>query len=162
MRRKEECDMVGHKERKEIGPTLALLSLFFVAEASFIVNPALASIAACYPGVPFPTITLISTLPFFSGLAKFLAWPACVMECTQHVSASMVARATSLFFACLTGGSFLSSFWCALIALLTGNDDPRMPILAGMGVMLVLGAIWSAFTIRRRAPLGAPSGEGNI
>ena len=52
-----------NKKAMTLPQTLGVLSLFLIAQAAFIVNPALSGLAQQYTGVPYSTIMLISTLP---------------------------------------------------------------------------------------------------
>lgn len=51
------------QKKNNMAMTLGVLSIFLISQAAFIVNPALAGLAAEYPEVPYSSILLISTLP---------------------------------------------------------------------------------------------------
>lgn len=90
-------------EKKEIKgmSTLGILSVFLIAQAAFIVNPALSGFAKQYPDVPYSAILMISTLPsllivpasLFSGAVagKKLSYRTmCLLSCVLTLISGIV------------------------------------------------------------------------
>lgn len=87
---------------------------------------------------------------FLTGLAIFTIWPASIMEFTEALPPEKIVTASGIFTACLGLGGFLTSPYVAIITKVSGSTSPRLPILVGVILAAVIGAIWSVASISKK------------
>lgn len=85
------------------------------------------------------------------GLAIFCVWPATFMSFAEFVPADKSALAAGIFSALLNVGAFLATPFTSVVYTVTGNQNPRTPILVGAIVTIVLAVVWVAAEFRRQA-----------
>ncbi len=85
-----------------------------------------------------------------SGVAVQIVWPGTIHSFSEYVPQGKLSMASALFLSGMNLGCFLTSFFISATAVLTGNDNPRLPCLFGLVIVAVAAALWSSVEIRRK------------
>ena len=84
------------------------------------------------------------------GVGVFVVWPSTIYDYSQYVPEEKQSMASAIFTSGMTFGCFLTSYYITLVGDVTGNSNPRLPIVFGFFIVLALGIIWSVIEIKRK------------
>lgn len=96
------------------------------------------------------SVPLLMLSMLIGGLAIYTLSPACMKLFGCHVPPEGLGLASGIFSACWNLGGFLSTPFMGLVTSLSGSSNPRLPLLAGAVILLVLCVFWLACEIIRR------------
>lgn len=95
-------------------------------------------------------VALIGVSTVLFGVAIHWIWPACIMEFSR-LPDGKGALASGLFISALNLGTFLGSPLIGLVETVTGNADPRLPVIVGFFGTAIVAAVWIAAKLREKA-----------
>ena len=95
-------------------------------------------------------VALIGVSTVLFGVAVHWIWPACIMEFSR-LPDGKGALASGLFISALNLGTFLGSPLIGLVETVTGNADPRLPVIVGFFGTAIVAAVWIAAKLREKA-----------
>ena len=75
------------------------------------------------------------------GIGLFIFIPGCMMEIGMKVPPAIIALATGIYMATANVGLFLSPYYMAFLAKVSGNSDVRFPLLSGLVIGLVTALV---------------------
>ncbi len=96
-----------------------------------------AGLAACAFG---KNVLLLGAGTVLFGISIHWIWPACVVEFGKLKSGG--AAASGLFISCMHLGTFSAAPLIGFIGRISGNDSPRLPVIAGCIGTVIVAAIW--------------------
>lgn len=85
-----------------------------------------------------------------SGIAAQIVWPGTVNSFSEYVPESRLSLASALFVSGMNLGCFLTSFFISGVSTVTGNDNPRLPCMIGLVIVIVFAAVWSVVEVKRK------------
>lgn len=85
-----------------------------------------------------------------SGIAAQIVWPGTVNSFSEYVPESRLSLASALFVSGMNLGCFLTSFFISGVSAVTGNDNPRLPCMIGLVIVIVFAAVWSVVEVKRK------------
>lgn len=88
-----------------------------------------------------------------SGIAAQIVWPGTVNSFSEYVPESRLSLASALFVSGMNLGCFLTSFFISGVSTVTGNDNPRLPCMIGLVIVIVFAAVWSVVEVKRKRNL---------
>lgn len=88
-----------------------------------------------------------------SGIAAQIVWPGTVNSFSEYVPESKLSLASALFVSGMNLGCFLTSFFISGVSAVTGNDNPRLPCMIGLVIVIVFAAVWSVVEVKRKRNL---------
>lgn len=88
-----------------------------------------------------------------SGIAAQIVWPGTVNSFSEYVPESRLSLASALFVSGMNLGCFLTSFFISGVSNVTGNDNPRLPCMIGLVIVIVFAAVWSVVEVKRKRNL---------
>ena len=84
------------------------------------------------------------------GVAVQIVWPGTINSFSEYVPVRKQSMATALFVSGMNLGCFFTSFFITGVAKVTGDSNPRLPCIIGLGILVVFAVIWSIVEIRRK------------
>ncbi len=88
-------------------------------------------------------VFLLMLSVFLAGLSIHWIMPACLMDFSRSIAPHHIPLASSLFVAGLNAGGFLSAPFIGLVASVSGNASPRLPILTGLIGTGLIALLWT-------------------
>lgn len=85
-----------------------------------------------------------------AGIGFFIIFPAILMEVGQKVSLAASAMVSAMILASINLGGFLSSFYIVFLNTVFNNNAPRLPILIGAIVILLVAIVCVVVTIGKK------------
>ena len=80
------------------------------------------------------------------GFMKFTQWPNIFLDFNKYLGETnkleAAGLASGMFFVWLNVGAFFCSFWIGLLAKITGNNNPRLPMRVGCVGLVICAVIW--------------------
>jgi MFS family permease len=87
------------------------------------------------------SIFMLSVGTTLVGIGFFTIFPAAMMGLGKIVPPAGFALATGIMMAAMNLGGFISPYYMALLANVTGNTDIRFPIFVGMSFALITAVL---------------------
>lgn len=94
-------------------------------------------------GYNIPLLTIGS---FICGAAIFFIMPGTMTWFTNCFGVRHITFASAVMQASIGIGGFLATPWITTIGNVTGNPDPRLPIMIGIVVMIAVSIWWTIYT----------------
>ncbi len=105
------------------------------------------SLLLCYFGT---NIALLMIASILGGAAMYVIMPALMMQFGEMLPPNDVATASGIMTACVNFGVFLASPYIGLVATVTGNSNPRLPLLIGAIITLIIAIPWTIMKLKEK------------
>lgn len=96
------------------------------------------------------SIPMIAIGIFLAGIAIQIVWPGTINSFSEYVPKSKQSMASALFVSGMNIGCFCTTFFIVTVAIVTGNESPRLPCIIGLAIVVIFAAIWSTVEIKRK------------
>lgn len=108
------------------------------------------------------SVPILTIGAFMTGMGVFFVWPGSIAWLEKRIAPEALSPASGLFAALFQFAAFLSTPYTSLIGNVFGSADPRLPLIVGTVVMIVVALIWIAYTmkndgVRYQAPESTPN-----
>lgn len=95
------------------------------------------------------SVPLIILGAVLSGTAVQTVWPGTVNSYSEYVPKNKQSMATAIFTSGMNIGCFLTTFFISAVERISGDANPRLPVVYGFYIVLVFGLVWAVVEIIR-------------
>lgn len=85
-----------------------------------------------------------------AGIGFFNMFPAKIMEASHKADKSASTMVSAFILSAINVGGFVASFYIGVIGKVSGSDAPRLPILTGMIVIIIIAVIWLLYGLKEK------------
>lgn len=96
------------------------------------------------------SIVMLGAGMFLCGVAFQIVWPGTINSFSEYAPQNKLAFASAIFSSGMNIGCFLTTFFISAVADLSGNNDPRLPCVYGLVIVIICAAVWSFGEARRK------------
>lgn len=98
------------------------------------------SLALGYFGKSIPMLMVASA---FGGAGFACFGPALMVRARETLPAEAISPAAGTMSACLKVGAFLSAYYVSLVTKISGDANPRVPVIVGLVVIVAIAIPWT-------------------
>lgn len=94
-----------------------------------------------------PNSVLYIAATFVSGMAFFGMIPATIIEFGKYVDKRRIGTATGVYTALTNVGAFLAAYYIGAVGSISGDQNPRLPLYAGVILVLAVSVLWTVYIL---------------
>lgn len=89
------------------------------------------------------SVALLMVACAFGGVGFSSFAPALMVRARAVLPPEAISPAAGVMSACLKIGAFLAAYYVSLVTKVSGNSNPRVPVLVGLVVIAVITVVWT-------------------
>lgn len=89
------------------------------------------------------SIFMLMVASAFGGVGFACFAPALMVRARETLPVEAISPAAGTMSACLKIGAFLSAYYVGLVTKISGNPDPRIPVVVGLVIIIVIAIPWT-------------------